>query len=232
MKEKELKIFLVALLVVLSVSIILNVVLAKKNVDMFKEITENKSEVAKLKSRVSSINHLYMAAVKSYTNILVSNLSSFLLAWQNSNAKTELYTISKIENIVNTFSMFGTIPVFFVEEEIPNEKELTNFPEVSVMRDYVRFALSIDTNKKIINRIVNHIKDGESLTDSEIAYLKNFKSFLEQARMVMVEPVNTGSQYSKIEDPLYKADKDALNKQLMTLKDITRNLDNLTLKSW
>jgi|GEM_PF-6783005 len=50
--------------------------------------------------------------------------------------------------------------------------------------------------------------------------------------MVMVEPAYVGSQYSKIEELLFKADKDALNDQLAIFEDISHKLDDSTLKSW
>lgn len=223
MKEKRLKFFLVVLSIALSVSIVLNVIMIKKSIDKY-------SEEARLESRVSSMIHSYMGAFEAYTSTLVSNLLSFSSALQNSNPKMELYTISKIENMVDTFSTFGTIPMFFVEKEIPNEKELTNFPEVAVMRVYVKLAMSISNNRQDIQSIANHIRDGKSLTDSEVTYLNDFKSLLEQAQMVMVEPAYTTLQHSKIEELLFKDDKNALNKYLKMLENISQNLDSLVLK--
>ena len=231
MKEKKLKFFLVVLSIALSASIVLNIVMIKSTNRYSEKYMEKYSEEARLENRVSSMNHSYMGAFESYTGKLVSNLLFFSSAWQNSDPKMELYTISKIENIVDTFSTFGTTPLFFVgKEEIPDEKELTNFPEVAVMRTYVKLAMSIGNNGQDIQSIANHIRDGKSLSNSEVTYLNDFKSLLEKAQTVMVVPAYTTLQYSKIEELLFKNDKNALNEQLKNLEDISQKLDSLAHK--
>lgn len=227
--SKKVFTIIVVLLIALFASIVLNVAMIKKT----KEYSKNYSEEDRLENKVASMNNSYMGAFESYTGELASNLSLFSPAYQNSDPKMELYTISKIENMVDTFGTFGTTPLFFVEKEkIPNEKELTNFPEVAVMRVYVKLAMSISNNKQNIQNIASRIRDGKSLTDSEVTYLNDFKSLIEQARMVMVEPAYTTLQYSKIEDLLLKDDKNTLNKQLKNLEDISQKLDSLVYKKW